>query len=85
MPKSRPLPVFTEPAPAGNKPGQAPPAFRRQMVELARTGRRLEELAREWLMWMLRRPSFTSAPSGQPASASAIALNPIASTPSPLG
>ena len=28
--------------------GQAPPAFRRQMVELARTGRTAEELAREF-------------------------------------
>ena len=32
-------PVSAEPAPAGSKPGQAPPAFRRQMVDLVRTGR----------------------------------------------
>ena len=48
MPKSRPPPVSTEPAPAGSKPGAGSAGLPRQRVELVRTGRIPEELAREW-------------------------------------
>ena len=43
-------------------PKSRPPTFRRQMVELVRTGRTLEELAREWRFCCLAKVDSLNPP-----------------------